>query len=409
MVSLLQFVGDKKVELDYSEVNPISIDHLLEKARIKNNDLLDKVELDSNTSMRHWRLGKNNCSLNINIMGLYSLKKRIVVYLVDKHKPQIFMKKTLKIPVNTPINVSKYITVKDNFDGEIPLNNLKITGYNMKKIGRQEIHIVAKDSSNNKEEINRTINVVDQVKPVFHGIKDTEIFQDVDFDPLADISVTDNYDNDLLDKVTVQGTVNTHDLGSYLLSYTVQDSNKNSTKMVRKVTVKKKENILSEQTTARSSTNSVDDTAKNISPQNTAPHVTPNVSANPISSQLIFQGVTVPFIDSTGATSAPDTGCGTWVGSGDVDDNAPTYFIGHNPGDFSPVLNLVVGSAIEVYDRSASSKVYHVTELIDIDDYGNNINASQDNITDRALYAHGEQIALQTCLSDTINRVVIAK
>ena len=97
------------------------------------------------------------------------------------------------------------------------------------------------------------------------------------------------------------------------------------------------------------------------------------------------------------------------MGSGSVSDGAPTHFIGHNPGDFAGVMSLDVGATITVVDASGASRTYTVYEVLDVTDEGYNNRNLQDDVLPRMLYDGGERISLQTCISDTVNRCVLAR
>lgn len=128
-----------------------------------------------------------------------------------------------------------------------------------------------------------------------------------------------------------------------------------------------------------------------------------------MTSVLQFAGITVPFGQANGASSAPGSGAATWMGSGSTTDGAPTHFIGHNPGDFAAVMGLGVGSVITVVDSSGNSRSYTVYEVMDVTDDGYNNANLADDVYPRMLYAGGERISLQTCITETVNRCVLAR
>lgn len=126
-------------------------------------------------------------------------------------------------------------------------------------------------------------------------------------------------------------------------------------------------------------------------------------------SVIQFNGQKISYIHATGANTAPDEGAATWLGKGFVDDGAPTHFIGHNPGDFATVMELYVGAPITVYDDNGEKKTYHVYEVVDVTDEGYNANDLQDDVLPRMLDEKSERISLQTCITDQINRCVLAR
>lgn len=109
----------------------------------------------------------------------------------------------------------------------------------------------------------------------------------------------------------------------------------------------------------------------------------------------------VEYVDSFLASEAPEEGAALWAGSDAVDDGFLGYFIGHNPGDFTPVLSLTIGDPITVYDRFGDERTYHVVDTFIVPNTSRFI-----DIEDR-LFGYGESIALQTCLDDNQNFLVV--
>lgn len=141
--------------------------------------------------------------------------------------------------------------------------------------------------------------------------------------------------------------------------------------------------------------------------QTTAPTpvapVTPVVTANTID----ILGTVIPLVDCQGAGAAPEGYLGGyWQGSGDVNDGSSTHIIGHNPGAFSVILSLGVGSPVTVTDGNGNSRTYTVYSVMDVNDqgYDRSGNAQWESI----LAQGGESISLQTCLGDYWNRMILA-
>ena len=88
------------------------------------------------------------------------------------------------------------------------------------------------------EYIYREVIVIDKTSPVIElvGGEDISILINGSYNEYG-YSVSDNYDNDLNDKVKVSGEVDTSKEGTYLISYTVVDSSGNEGVTVRKVMV----------------------------------------------------------------------------------------------------------------------------------------------------------------------------
>ncbi|WP_165964722.1 sortase domain-bontaining protein [Periweissella cryptocerci] len=123
---------------------------------------------------------------------------------------------------------------------------------------------------------------------------------------------------------------------------------------------------------------------------------------------ITIKGHVIPWKLDHSAKAAPADEVGAWFGSGSTTDGKTTHFIGHNPGVFSPVMHLKKGDAITVVDKKDHKRVYHVTKVIDMYDWGLDVRTKK-NEDYQILEAPGERITLQTCITETINRVVFAK
>lgn len=257
------------------------------------------------------------------------------------------------------------------------------------------------------------------------------------FDLLNGVKGYDNYDGNITNKIKVEGPSVLAEPGTYTFTYTLKDSSGNVDKEVRKYTVV--ENQPKQTVTEQQSPNPVTEVLEEnnpIQPIETAKNEDEQVVAEPqetvteleittesqdfnslnINNQesislatISFLGQTIPFIQCNGAPEAPSAGAGTWTGTGAVDDQLPTHFIGHNPGDFAGVMNITVGTPITVVDGNGHAKTYVVYEVLDVADDGINANDPSDDTWARVIEAGGERISLQTCITDTVNRIVLAR
>ncbi|CAH1548371.1 immunoglobulin-like domain-containing protein [Vibrio rotiferianus] len=74
-------------------------------------------------------------------------------------------------------------------------------------------------------------------EPVFRGISDVRVHHDSSFDPYAGVTASDKEDGDLTNSITVEGSVDVNTVGTYVLVYSVKDSDNNETKQSRTVVV----------------------------------------------------------------------------------------------------------------------------------------------------------------------------
>ena len=74
-------------------------------------------------------------------------------------------------------------------------------------------------------------------EPVFSGLNDVRVHHGSSFDPYAGVTASDKEDGDLTNSITVEGSVDVNTVGTYVLVYSVKDSDNNETKQSRTVVV----------------------------------------------------------------------------------------------------------------------------------------------------------------------------
>jgi len=128
-------------------------------------------------------------------------------------------------------SLKDYIKAYDSKGNEIAFENLTIMGnYNLSTIGNYPLTITATSNNNSTiETIN--INVVDLTKPVFNIVsQEILVYLGTDFsvDPKTNlIFAYDNYDQNITDRITYTGEVDTDKVGLYPIIYTVSDTSGN--------------------------------------------------------------------------------------------------------------------------------------------------------------------------------------
>lgn len=114
-------------------------------------------------------------------------------------------------------------------------------------------------------------------------------------------------------------------------------------------------------------------------------------------------GATVSYVDAIESAEAPKAGAGLWLGDDSTNDGSYGFFIGHNPGDFTAVMELAKGDTVYVCDRSGEERAYTVV-------FANRL-ASTTNWydIDEQYTCYGESVILQTCWGDgKTNKIVMA-
>lgn len=78
---------------------------------------------------------------------------------------------------------------------------------------------------------------VDTVAPQIEGVGDIALYQHASFDPLDGVRAMDNSDGDLTNQMDVFQRVDTSELGTYVVTYSVMDSFSNETIVLRYITI----------------------------------------------------------------------------------------------------------------------------------------------------------------------------
>lgn len=119
---------------------------------------------------------------------------------------------------------------------------------------------------------------------------------------------------------------------------------------------------------------------------------------------LNIAGTIVTYGGSYMSSSAPTSGGGLWMGSDNTTDGTWGYFIGHNPGSFSCVMGLGVGSPVTVCDYNGNERTYYAVDTFTVPD-----TTYFEEISGRVT-GYGESIILQTCCGDNANyRIVVCQ
>lgn len=128
-------------------------------------------------------------------------------------------------------------------------------------------------------------------------------------------------------------------------------------------------------------------------------------SSKPRKSMIRFNGKYVSYVQGSPADeTAPATTAAAWVSDGNVADNENTYFIGHNPGVFSGVMDLELGDKITVWDGKGRSRTYYVFDVLTLPNQSNYFRY------EGRIAPTGESITLQTCCADNKHvRCVMAR
>ena len=362
--------------IDNSEYDKFSEAQLLKLTQAKEVGKVLDVALSDEDAMDNMQPGIYSAQITLQLPYNQKIQRTVTVNVRDTMPPVITSPATMTVTQGTDFPVDK-VTVTDQLATTIDTNALKVSGFDPNQVGEQKVQLQASDTSGNTttKEVLVTVKAP-EAKPVATESKATP--------PVAEVKTEES---------VAEKAVETP-AESSATENTATESSEASEKAASESTTANPEVTERSQETVASQDASTPE-ASTVAPTET--------------SILRFAGSTVPFIQYGGASAAPSSGAGAWMGNGNVSDGAPTHFIGHNPGDFAGVMGLSVGSAITVVDGSGNERTYTVYEVIDVTDDGYNANDPSDDVFPRMLYAGGERISLQTCINDSVNRCVLAR
>lgn len=362
--------------IDNSEYDEFSEAQLLKLTQAKEVGKVLDVALSDEEAMDNLEPGIYSAQITLQLPYNQKIQRAVTVNVRDTMPPVITSPATLTVTQGTDFPVDK-VTVTDQLATTIGTDALKVSGFDPNQVGEQKVQLQASDTSGNTttKEVLVTVKAP-EAKPVATESKATP--------PVAEVKTEESAAEKAVESPAESTTTENTATKS---SEASAETSSESTTANLEVTESSQETIASQDASTPD--------ASTVAPTET--------------SVLRFAGSTVPFIQYGGASAAPSSGAGAWMGNGNVSDGAPTHFIGHNPGDFAGVMGLSVGSAITVVDGSGNERTYTVYEVIDVTDDGYNTNDPSDDVFPRMLYAGGERISLQTCINDSVNRCVLAR
>ncbi|MGL5244553.1 MAG: immunoglobulin-like domain-containing protein, partial [Sarcina sp.] len=128
------------------------------------------------------------------------------------------------------------VIVKDDHDKN--LVPVVIGNVDVNKLGNYELTYSVRDNWGAEQTVKRVITVRSNNKPAITGTNKTIINVGEPFNIMDGISANDVEDNDLTSSIKVKGVVNNNLVGTYIITYTVTDSDGNKVNVARTVVVK---------------------------------------------------------------------------------------------------------------------------------------------------------------------------
>lgn len=216
-------------------------DKLIEGTYIRCKRNVEDVKLSDRLTQLGYSIKKikNNDFVSFNVSSNIS----------TNHAPVIKNLSEITIKEGTTTDLKIGVEAWDEEDGDIT-KDIVFPDVDLKTltVGRHEVTYEVTDSDNNKTTMNRIINVLSNEAPKINGIKDTTIkVGEVDnFDLLKGITVKDDHDNNL--KITVSGKIEKPSPSTNkksIITYTVEDSDGNTTTETRVITVTNQVPVIS--------------------------------------------------------------------------------------------------------------------------------------------------------------------
>ena len=191
-------------------------------------------------------------TVDTNLVGTYTL----TYTAVDNSGNQATATRTVSVvdttaPVitllgNSQVNVevgSSYTdagaTATDNYDGDLTSQLVVVNNVDVNTLGSYTVTYGVSDSSSNAASVvTRTVNVIDQTAPTITILGDNPVTIEAGSTYTdAGATATDNYNNDVTADITTASTVDSNIIGSYTVTYTVNDASGNQATAVRTVIV----------------------------------------------------------------------------------------------------------------------------------------------------------------------------
>lgn len=86
-------------------------------------------------------------------------------------------------------------------------------------------------------------------------------------------------------------------------------------------------------------------------------------------------------------------------------DGLNTHIIGHNPGVFSALFNVVIGSQVTITDGNGTPTNYTINRIYEVNDNAVGVRDGVDYWDQMIGTGGGERVTFQTCENDNVNWV----
>ena len=207
------------------------------KASFLGKDVTKDVKASGKVNTK--KLGTYQISYRVK-SGLFEKKVTRVVEVKDTEKPKMDIKSDDIYLCPGAEIVPEEVSATDNYDGDLSKAVKHVISDDKSMITYSVV-----DTSGNKMEISKKILFEDIEKPTI-TLNGNEVMYAFIGEGFNDPGVTanDNCDKDIQNKVKVDGSVNTNQLGEYTLHYEVEDNFHNKASVERKVIVRERGGVI---------------------------------------------------------------------------------------------------------------------------------------------------------------------
>ncbi|MBC2207156.1 immunoglobulin-like domain-containing protein [Listeria booriae] len=203
----------------------------LEDGNVTSGITVTANDVDTNT------VGTYHVTYSVTDSDGNTTTKTITVTITSNDAPT-FTTSDVYLKVGDKFNPYAGITASDTEDGDLTDRiDIDSSNVDMTQAGTYAVEYSVTDSDNNTTKITRHVYVRTNDKPVIHA-SDQTFKAGASFDPLAGMSASDTEDGDITANVTVTANdVDANQAGTYHVTYSVTDSDDNTTTKTVTITV----------------------------------------------------------------------------------------------------------------------------------------------------------------------------
>ncbi|WP_327444093.1 immunoglobulin-like domain-containing protein [Clostridium tarantellae] len=227
-------MGVDKVIINIGQ--PFNVMEGVTASDIEDNDLTNLIKIKG--------------AVNTNLIGTYNLIYTVIdsdgnkvnstrtVVVKSNDKPVLIGTKNITIKEGDTFDPLFEVEARDTESGDLT-ESIKIKGtVNTKVKGTYDLFYSVADEDGNEVVATRRVIVRSNNKPIISGVENSIIKIGDKFDKLVGVTASDAEDNDLTNKILVDGDLNIFKPGVYELKYTVVDSDGNRISKRRIIAVK---------------------------------------------------------------------------------------------------------------------------------------------------------------------------